>query len=75
MAAFKYLQALTVSPDDDKALTNLAICLSNTAYAQFADIAFDEALQSNPHSEEAMYQYLVYLLDTENYEKFKKLQP
>ena len=44
LAAFKYLQALMYDPDDDKALTNLAICLSNTAYAQFADIAFDEAL-------------------------------
>lgn len=45
-ACFKYLEALNVDIDDAEALCNLGLALCQTPYKDYANIAFEEAVNS-----------------------------
>ena len=57
-------------------LCNLGIALSQTDYdPMFATIAFEEALKANPHNEFIMENYLLYLVDSKQFDRYKRTIP
>lgn len=41
----------------------------------FATIAFEESMQANPHDSYVMENYLTFLIETHQFDKFKKALP
>jgi len=72
-AAYKYLAALELDPEDSESLCNLGMALGKTKYREFATLAFDEAITSGSGNEMIITNYLYFLLDTKNWTKFDQV--
>ena len=60
----KYLEALAINPDDSETLSNLGLALANTQYKDYANIAFEEAVNSCPGNTDILENYMLFLLET-----------
>jgi tetratricopeptide (TPR) repeat protein len=47
-AAIRFLDALEIKQDDEEALCNLALALKKTSYTDYAQTAFEEAVNVSP---------------------------
>lgn len=47
-AAIRFLDALEIKQDDEEALCNLALSLKKTSYIEYAQTAFEEAVNVSP---------------------------
>lgn len=61
-AAIKFLDALLVNPEDDEVLANLGMTLRKTKFSDYAKLAFEEAINSNPGNTFILMNYMLYLL-------------
>ena len=72
-AAILYLDALEIKPDDDEALHNLALALKRTSYIDYAQLAFEEAVNVSPGNTFILNNYMLFLLEQSNFEQFNKV--
>jgi Tfp pilus assembly protein PilF len=72
-ACFDYLYALEIDPSDSEILCNLGLALSKTQYKDYAVIAFEEAVNSAVGNTEVLMNYLLFLLETQQFDKFNKV--
>ena len=74
-AAIRFLDALEIKPDDEEALCNLALALKRTSYLDYAQIAFEEAVNVSPGNTFILTNYMMFLLEQKNFEQFNKVMP
>lgn len=67
-AAILFLDALEIKPDDDEALCNLALSLKKTNYLDYAQTAFEEAVNVNPGNTFILTNYMMFLLEQKKFE-------
>ena len=72
-AAIKFLDALSIKPDDEEALCNLALALKKTSYIDYAEMAFEEAIKVNPSNTFILSNYMYFLLEHVKLDQFKKV--
>lgn len=72
-AALLFLDALEVKPDDEEALCNLALALKRTSYLDYAKMAFEEAVNVSPGNTFILTNYMMFLLEQQNFEQFNKV--
>lgn len=72
-AAIRFLDALEVKPDDEEALCNLALSLKKTNYLEFAQSAFEEAVNVSPGNTFILHNYMLFLLEQKNFTHFDKV--
>lgn len=64
---------LEKNPSNTECLCNLGMALSQTQYKDYCIVAFEEAINSSPGNTSAVSNYLLFLLEVENFEKFRKV--
>ena len=69
-SAMAGLQALNIDPRDDLTLCNLGLALTKVQYTYYAKIAFEESLSINPGNKACLINYLLFLLETKQRDKF-----
>lgn len=74
-AAILFLDALEIKPDDEEALCNLALALKRTTYLDYAKMAFEEAVNVAPGNTFILTNYMMFLLEQQNFEQFGKVLP
>jgi len=74
-AALYFLDALELKPDDEEALCNLALALKRTTYIEYAKMAFEEAVNVSPGNTFILMNYMMFLLEHQNFEQFTKVMP
>ena len=74
-AAILFLDALEVKPDDEEALCNLALALKRTSYLEYAKMAFEEAVNVSPGNTFILTNYMMFLLEQQNFDQFTKVIP
>lgn len=75
-AAIRFLDALEIKPDDEEALCNLALALKRTtSYVDYAQIAFEEAVNVSPGNTFILTNYMMFLLEQKNFAQFSKVMP
>ena len=74
-AAILFLDALEIKPDDEEALCNLALALKRTSYIDYAKMAFEEAVNVSPGNTFILTNYMMFLLEQQNFEQFRKVVP
>lgn len=74
-ASILFLDALEIKPDDEEALCNLALSLKKTNYIEYAQIAFEEAVNVSPGNTFILTNYMMFLLEQKNFEQFDKVLP
>jgi len=74
-AAILFLDALEIKPDDEEALCNLALALKKTTYIDYAKMAFEEAVNVSPGNTFILTNYMMFLLEQQNFEQFNKVIP
>mmetsp|Transcript_17005 Transcript_17005/g.22907 ORF Transcript_17005/g.22907 Transcript_17005/m.22907 type:complete len:201 (-) Transcript_17005:533-1135(-) len=74
-AAIFFLDALEIKPDDEEALCNLALALKRTTYLDYAKMAFEEAVNVSPGNTFILTNYMMFLLEMQNFEQFNKVMP
>jgi Tfp pilus assembly protein PilF len=57
------LDALDIKPDDEEAICNLALALKKTSYLEYAQIAFEEAVNVSPGNTFILQNYMLFLLE------------
>jgi Flp pilus assembly protein TadD len=62
-AALKFLDALEIKRDDEEALCNLALCLKKAGYLDYANIAFEEAINVSPGNTFILSNFMMFLLE------------
>jgi Flp pilus assembly protein TadD len=62
-AAILFLDALAIKPDDQEALCNLGLSLKHTAYKDYAELAFEEAVNVSPGNTFVLMNYMMLLLE------------
>ena len=67
-AAIKFLDALDIKPDDEEALCNLALALKKTSYLDYAQIAFEEAVNVSPGNTFILSNYMMFLLERQKFD-------
>ena len=75
LAALYFLDALEIKPDDEEALCNLALALKRTTYIDYAKMAFEEAVNVSPGNTFILTNYMMFLLEQQNFEQFNKVMP
>lgn len=65
-----YLQALEIEPNDDDIMCNLGMVLQRISYHDFAKIAFEEGIHINPGNKTLLNNYLLFLLEVKQFDKF-----
>ena len=68
-----YLQALEIEGNDEEALCNLGLVLSRLSYNDYAKLAFEEGININPGNKALIHNYLLFLLETKQLDKFKSI--
>ena len=63
IAAIRFLDALEIKQDDEEALCNLALSLKKTQYIDFAQTAFEEAVNVSPGNTFILQNYMLFLLE------------
>lgn len=74
-AAILFLDALELKPDDEEALCNLALALKRTSYIDYAKMAFEEAVNVSPGNTFILTNYMMFLLEQQNFDQFNKVLP
>lgn len=74
-AAIRFLDALEMKPDDEEALCNLALALKRTSYLDYAQIAFEEAVNVSPGNTFILTNYMMFLLEQKKFEQFNLVLP
>lgn len=69
------MDALEIKPDDEEALCNLALALKRTSYIEYAKMAFEEAVNVSPGNTFILMNYMMFLLEQQNFEQFAKVLP
>ena len=70
-AAIAFLDALEIKPDDEEALCNLALALKKTPqYVDYAQIAFEEAINVSPGNTFILSNYMMFLLQQRMFDQF-----
>ena len=69
------MDALEIKPDDDEALCNLALALKRTSYIDYAKMAFEEAVNVSPGNAFILMNYMMFLLEQQNFDQFNKVMP
>ena len=72
-ACFDYLKALDIDCNDAETLCNLGLALAQTTYKEFASIAFEEAVGSGAGNTDILTNYLYFLLEDHQFDKFLKV--
>lgn len=72
-AAIRFLDALEVKQDDEEALCNLALALKKTSYTEYAQMAFEEAVNVSPGNTFILQNYMLFLLEVKKFEQFTKV--
>lgn len=72
-AAIKFLDALDIKPDDEEALCNLALALKKTSYLDYAQVAFEEAVNVSPGNTFILSNYMMFLLEQKKFDQFTKV--
>lgn len=67
------MDALAIKPDDQEALCNLGLALKHTAYANYASLAFEEAIQVAPGNTFILTNYMMLLLEQNRFDMFRKV--
>jgi hypothetical protein len=62
-AAILFLDALAIKPDDQEALCNLGRALKHTDYKDYAELAFEEAVNVSPDNTFFLMNYMMLLLE------------
>lgn len=70
-----FLDALEIKPDDEEALCNLALALKRTSYLEYAKMAFEEAVNVSPGNTFILNNYMMFLLEQQNFDQFNKVMP
>ena len=74
-AAILFLDALAIKPDDQEALCNLGLALKHTAYKDYAELAFEEAVNVSPGNTFVLMNYMMLLLEKQMFDRFKVVLP
>ena len=69
------MDALEIKPDDEEALCNLALALKRTSYIDYAKMAFEEAVNVSPGNTFILTNYMMFLLEQQNFDQFTKVMP
>ena len=72
-AAIRFLDALEIKQDDEEALCNLALALKKTSYTDYAQTAFEEAVNVSPGNTFILQNYMLFLLELKKFEQFQKV--
>ena len=72
-AAIRFLDALEIKGYDEEALCNLALSLKKTNYIDFAQTAFEEAVNVSPGNTFIIQNYMLFLLEQKNFTQFDKV--
>lgn len=72
-ACYEYLAALDIDCDDSETLANLGMALAQTKYRDYASIAFEEALAAGYGNLNILNNYLYFLLEDQQFEKFNSV--
>lgn len=72
-SCFDYLYALEIDPSDSEILCNLGLALAKTQYKDYANIAFEEAVNSCVGNTEILSNYMLFLLEIQQFDKFNKV--
>lgn len=67
-AAIRFLDALDIKQDDEEALCNLALSLKKTTYTEYAQTAFEEAVNVSPGNTFILQNYMLFLLEVKKFE-------
>ena len=67
-AAYKYLKALDIKCCDAETLGNLGLALAKTRYTEYAKVAFEEAINERPGSTEILENFMLFLLETRQWD-------
>ena len=54
---------MAIKPDDQEALCNLGLALKHTAYKDYAELAFEEAVNVSPGNTFVLMNYMMLLLE------------
>ena len=57
-----------IEPEDDEVLANLGMALRKTKFKEYAKLAFEEAINSNPGNTWILMNYMLYLLQLKNFD-------
>lgn len=68
-----YLKALEIEPNDEEALCNLGMALSKIKFNDYAKMAFEEAINVNPGNKTVLVNYLLFLLENKQFNKFANI--
>lgn len=74
-AAILFLDALAIKPDDQEALCNLGLALKHTSYRDYAELAFEEAVNVSPGNTFVLMNYMMLLLEKQMFDRFKVVLP
>ena len=74
-AAIAFLDALEIKPDDEEALCNLALALKRTSYLDYAQMAFEEAVNVSPGNTFILTNYMMFLLEQKSFAQFDRVLP
>jgi Tfp pilus assembly protein PilF len=72
-SALSYLKALEITPDDEETLCNLGLTLSKIKFNDYAKMAFEEAINVNPGNKVVLVNYLLFLLENKQFNKFASI--
>lgn len=67
-AAIRFLDALEIKPTDEEALCNLALALKKTRHLDYAQIAFEEAVNMSPGNTFILTDYLMFLIEQKKFD-------
>lgn len=74
-AAILFLDALEINPADEEALCNLALALKRTTYLDYAQMAFEEAVNVSPGNTFILTNYMMFLLEQKDFGQFDRVLP
>jgi len=72
-SALSYLKALEIEPNDEETLCNLGMTLSKIRFNDYAKIAFEEAINVNPGHKVVLVNYLLFLLENKQFNRFANI--
>ena len=72
-AAIKFLDALEIKPTDEEALCNLAMALKKTKHLDYAQLAFEEAVNTCPANTSILANYMFFLVEQKKFSLFAQI--
>ena len=69
------MDAIEIKPDDEEALCNLALALKRTSYLDYAQMAFEEAVNVAPGNTFILTNYMMFLLEQKSFGQFDRVLP